>query len=102
MEVQCAAPTRKTRQVSCPCVMSSAVMTLVTEQFVEELREMKSRVVVVDAHTAPALRQAAGALDWPVTLVSVGSDPVPDTTHVSAMLQDDGTGSEQGAYQARH
>lgn len=67
-----------------------------TAEYVRQLREIGSRIVVVDADTAPKLLEASTSLEWTVDMLSVGSVKVAGATSFQELLEDDGTGIDIG------
>ncbi|KAF4519269.1 hypothetical protein B566_EDAN002158, partial [Ephemera danica] len=54
-----------------------------------QMRETRTRLVLMDRDTAPLLLEAASSLEWPVTFLSVGRDPVPNTIYYTQLLNFD-------------
>ncbi|KAF4519999.1 hypothetical protein B566_EDAN007147 [Ephemera danica] len=59
------------------------------EEYTRDMRDSEVKFVLVDEDSAPTLRKAISALDWPVKLLCFGD--VEGATSVSEMLQDDGS-----------
>ncbi|KAG8224161.1 hypothetical protein J437_LFUL005545 [Ladona fulva] len=61
------------------------------EEYKRQMLETSARFIVCDPETAPSVKWAAGQLDWPTNLLSIGGE-VEGATSVEEMIEtDDGT-----------
>ncbi|CAB3369218.1 Hypothetical predicted protein [Cloeon dipterum] len=61
------------------------------EEFARQLRESKSRFVLVDKETYPKILEAVKLLSWLVTVISFDDVCNPDVVLVKSLIEDDGT-----------
>ncbi|KAF4531414.1 hypothetical protein B566_EDAN009657, partial [Ephemera danica] len=61
------------------------------DEYERQMREGNILVAMVDAETAPKIKQAVQRLEWRVKLINLSSEPVTGTTPFEELLKDNGS-----------
>lgn len=62
----------------------------ILDEYARQLKETRSKFILVDPETESLLKSAIDLVDWPVKLISFGQ--VDGAVPVQNLLDDDGTG----------
>ncbi|XP_059473279.1 uncharacterized protein LOC132195350 [Neocloeon triangulifer] len=63
----------------------------VPDVYAKQIKESSAKFVIIDLDTIDMIRSALELVNFEVCLVSLGDEPIPDTTHISELLADDGS-----------
>ncbi|XP_059468310.1 uncharacterized protein LOC132192385 isoform X2 [Neocloeon triangulifer] len=61
------------------------------ENFIKQINEVKAKFIIVDNESIENVREALKSIDFPVQLISVGAEQIPETVHFCQLLKDDGS-----------
>jgi hypothetical protein len=62
----------------------------ILDEYARQLRETRSKFILVDPETKSLLKSTIDLVDWPVKLISFGQ--VDGAIQIQSLLDDDGTG----------